>query len=390
MDKEPSQRISERGKRGLRVITIAAVAIVAASIAWLYPTMASHTNSVSPLPTPWSTTTPNNFVRYQFIDPSVGWAVGVSAGSSNPGRFWVSRTVDGAQHWETQLRGQVGTRYGSPSSIQLFDKHHGFVAVGVPVATYRTLDGGKTWKAVSLPDEEGAVVTFSDARHGWLQAGISQGQIQSNRLYVTEDAGDTWRRLPDPPAQPSNIVFRSPQEGWFWSRGQASSVIYVSSDGGESWQGRYIPEPSGRPPGQAVVVAGLRLLPGVGVVATVAFSDGLRIQGFQDFTSYDMGRTWNKVVRPLSQASFLLESFEDATHWWAIDLGGLYKSSDGGQTWKLVRANMENWENWSYYIQVIDSMHAVAQVAMGEVSGLVMTSDGGMHWTRANVPAAAG
>jgi photosystem II stability/assembly factor-like uncharacterized protein len=79
-------------------------------------------------------------------------------------------------------------------------------------------------------------------------------------------------------------------------------------------------------------------------------------------------------------------SFEDAMHWWGVVGANLYKSSDAGQTWKPVPVQLENGDNWRYGIQVLDSKHAWAQLWMGQTTGLAKTSDGGLHWTRANVP----
>jgi photosystem II stability/assembly factor-like uncharacterized protein len=297
--------------------------------------------------------------------------------------------VDGARHWQTQFRGEVSTRFGGPSSIQFFDKTHGFVAAGLPLELISTIDG-VSWTKVQLPDD-GAFVTFSDRRHGWLLAGTYPTQITPSRVYATDDAGATWRRLPDPPAGSFRMAFRSQQEGWLWKTfGQANSQIYTSRDGGQSWESRDIPEPPGRSQEQTTIVGNLRLLPGVGVVASVGFSDGrvFQILGIE-FTSFDIGKSWTSVQPPTqiqSQRSLRSESFEDATHWWSIDRGNLYKSADAGQTWKPVPANLENGDNWGYSIQVLDPKHAWSQVQMGQVTGLVVTNDGGLHWTRANVP----
>ena len=272
MYEEPSQGISERGKRALKVITVAAVVIVASSLAWLYPTMASKTQPVgAPLPTPGLTTKPGDFVTYQFVDPWVRWASGITRyRQTNVGEFWVARTVDGAKHWQTQLRGQASPNFGLPSSMQFFDKAHGFVAVGIPLELRRTVDGGLNWKTIPLPDAQGSFATFSDSRHGWLLAGTYPNQAKPARLYATSDAGDSWQRLPDPPPQSFRMAFRSPQEGWLRTTGQNNYFIYISRDGGQSWQMLDIPDPPGRAQDQSVIVADLRLLPGIGTVASVS------------------------------------------------------------------------------------------------------------------------
>jgi photosystem II stability/assembly factor-like uncharacterized protein len=293
--------------------------------------------------------------------------------------------VDGAKHWETQLKGESTA---GPSTIQFFDTKRGFVAVGNPLEIHRTVDGGQTWKPIPVPDVQSSFATFSDPRHGWLLAGAYPNQTKPTRLYATSDAGDTWQRLPDPPAESLRMTFRSPQEGWLRTAGQ-NNFIYISRDAGQSWARLDIPDPPGRAKDQTVIVADLRLMPGMGAVASVAFSDGRAFQlPFHEFTSFDMGRTWTYVPQLQSQdpRSMSWDTFEDATHWWASLGANLYKSSDAGQTWKLVSAKLENGDNWRYTIQVLDSKHAWAQLWMGQMTGLAMTTDGGLHWTRANVP----
>jgi photosystem II stability/assembly factor-like uncharacterized protein len=86
-------------------------------------------------------------------------------------------------------------------------------------------------------------------------------------------------------------------------------------------------------------------------------------------------------------ARFLtLDTFEDATHWWRVLGANLYKSSDAGQTWKPVPVKLDTGDNGRYTIQILDPKHAWAQIGVGQSTGLAVTSDGGLHWTRVNVP----
>jgi photosystem II stability/assembly factor-like uncharacterized protein len=72
--------------------------------------------------------------------------------------------------------------------------------------------------------------------------------------------------------------------------------------------------------------------------------------------------------------------------------GDLYKSSDAGQTWTHVALQLDSWE---YFPQPLDAQHAWAQLMVigplpsdmfHRLTGLAMTSDGGVHWTRVRVP----
>ena len=129
----------------------------------------------------------------------------------------------------------------------------------------------------------------------------------------------------------------------------------------------------------------MRLLPGNGVVAYLAV---LQDQGFSlpmhEFTSFDQGASWRHVPWRPNQTTNS-EGFEDAFHWWAMDGEALSKSSDAGQTWSKVSAQIEYGQSVSH-VYPLDSRHAWAQIQIGGGPGLVVTNDGGLTWTRVKVP----
>ena len=389
IDSEKRQRVSKRGRRALILMAIAVTVVVASSFAYLYPSLIAKSQPALPSSGPGPVTRAGDFVSYEFVTPLLGWALEAwSNRSPASGQFSVWRTVDGAKHWQTQLEGPISPTLAGPPSIQFFDKAHGFVAFGIEL--YRTVDGGLNWAGIALPDAQHAFITFADSRHGWVLADTATSASGWLQLYATKDAGDSWQPLPNPPVGSTRMAFRSPLEGWMWNPGGDQSHLYVSGDAGTSWQIRDPPDPPAQSPGQTATVVSLRLLPQSGVVAYVALSEGGGSSGYllpsHEFTSFDIGSSWKYVPPTPSQFLPGLEGFEDASRWWRIDGGIVYKSSDSGQTWKPGPARLENGNYWIYQTHVLDSKHAWAQVQIGEITGLTVTSDGGLHWTRANVP----
>lgn len=388
IDERTPQGLTQRGRRGLAAIAIAVTVVAVASIAYLRPSSTSQATTASVPNSRNATlaTTPGDFVAVDFVSPSLGWALTAARGgapTATPGQFLIYRTTDGARHWQKQLTGQTDLSGLATGSIQLFDKDHGFVeATASTTALYRTSDGGAHWEPIGLPDVPVQQLFFSDFRHGWLLGSPTFASDQTLRLYATGDGGDSWQQLPNMPDDSNVIAFRGASEGWSGSYSPTQPHLYRSIDGGRSWQRRDLPtQPTGLPT-EAVGDVLVRLLPASGVVAYVIFQLG----STHEFTSFDDGSTWSSVPTRPQQLFTGGESFEDAFHWWAIDEGILYKSPDAGQTWTRTPGEVGSADSGQYFLNVIDSRHAWAQVFFGQTMELTATSDGGAHWTRATLP----
>ena len=381
MDTPRPKQLSPRRRRALILASLAVAVIVGASLYYLHPIRILAPKATSQAASTTIFSKPNTLVSYNFESEQLGWALAVSVTQgSNQGPFWIFRTVDGAKHWQRQLVGQTSSVFLTLDSFQFLDPTHGFVAAGNPISLYRTTDGGMHWPALGLPYADGYAVTFTDPLHGWFLA--------LPHLWSTSDGGNTWNQLPDPPVdtgdrfltatQLSNgLVFRTRLEGWLGSNGAGQPHVYSSADGGHSWQRREVPLPSGAV-ASGTLSTGIQELPGAGVIASVNLSSPSAL-----FTSFDGGTSWSEVTPlPLGGGPGDL-GFQDNLHWWEIYVGALYMSSDGGQTWNYTSDKLPS---AVYSLHILDSQHAWAQMVFAEGSGLAFTADGGLHWTRANVP----
>src|SRR5665213_1095504 len=179
MDTAQPKRLSARGRQALGLMALGVVVIVGASLVYLYPTLSSKRRTASPTINPPPISRQGDLVSYDFVTPSIGWALHVAVGpAGGQGQFWVFRTVDGAKHWQKQLTGQ--SNLVGPQSVQFFDKANGFITVvsGPTELLYRTTDGGAHWNPVALPGPQIGVVAFSDPSNGWLlvSMGSPRGQ----------------------------------------------------------------------------------------------------------------------------------------------------------------------------------------------------------------------
>jgi photosystem II stability/assembly factor-like uncharacterized protein len=371
-----------RIRRSLALIAASVIVIGVASLVYLHPFRTAKTQGGPPSQSssdrPLMATL--NPVTYDFVTPSLGWAVQQLWTPTTPaGGFSVFRTTDGARHWQRQLVAESSFAGFVPLSIQILDPMHGFVGVGDPFEQLvRTTDGGATWDSLPLPSDSARVegIAFTNTNHGWLLVG---GLVPA--LYTTNDAGNSWRRLPDPPSDALGLSYRSPSEAWMGSAGAGPPHVYLSDDDGNIWTRIDLPPPPAASWAGDRSLVGVDLLPHSGVAAHTPPADQPEQVIFSlSLTSFDRGKSWVYVPVPPG-----VVAYQDARHWWAIKGKALFKSSDAGQSWRLVTNTLPELQ---YIPHVLDSKHAWALTIVVGGYGLAVTGDGGLHWSQATVPPA--
>lgn len=163
------------------------------------------------------------------------------------GRKSIVLTHDGGQHWAATA--PLGGETGDIESVFFLDDLQGWVVsafTGEPpqdsaaFIVSSTSDGGTTWtsRRLAVPDGEGASavsVDFLDAQRGWMMVRkASSSNFSRGALLVTVNGGVNWRLLPNPPIGDA-IHFISSSTGWLVG-GVAHDELYVTRDGGDSWQ----------------------------------------------------------------------------------------------------------------------------------------------------------
>jgi photosystem II stability/assembly factor-like uncharacterized protein len=250
-----------------------------------------------------------------------------------------------------------------------------------------------------MPSFSYSSLYFSDRLHGWSLGTVLSPDLQRTadvQFFSTSDAGDHWVALPQPPAWQlagkggfSNFAFRGPTEGWMGGFAQGQAVVYSTIDAGLTWQRHQLPVTSakeGLADGSAPLLgSSVYLLPRAGLLAVAEDLNA----GQVGLTSFDGGSAWRRLPPPPGNAGYADFVFQDASHWWVMHYGALFKSPDAGMSWKQMSLQLDNWDYLPY---VIDAKHAWARLvapfpqASPLGTGLSITSDGGVHWTPVNVP----
>ncbi len=165
-------------------------------------------------------------------------------------------------------------------------------------------------------------------------------------VWKTSDGGQTWVPLTDgqsslqigvlalDPTNPDTIYAGTNSLGFF---GNMGAGILKSPDGGATWTQLPGPLPTG--PGMEASVGGLAVSPSNGnVVLAVDASAG----GAALYRSADGGNTWKEVIASSASPAQVLFDPSNGNIAYATTLGGVYKSTDGGNTWATANGTGAN------------------------------------------------
>jgi photosystem II stability/assembly factor-like uncharacterized protein len=201
----------------------------------------SASTAASPSPSP--TTCPTRFGIYTtlfFVDSGHGWMT-LSALGAHPSVLY--GTSDGGRKWRV-----MGNPPG-PCPIVFTSLKRGWVGPGGPVqcGLMRTDDAGATWQDQTLPCDCSVpydMPLFHDQSRGVLRVSPNNSSSIGDTLVATTDGGDTWRELRLPSdAYVYAADYEDASDLWLfldppgWHRGDPgpNDWLYHSADGGASW-----------------------------------------------------------------------------------------------------------------------------------------------------------
>jgi photosystem II stability/assembly factor-like uncharacterized protein len=171
-----------------------------------------------------------------FVDAQRGWVA--------DGNGFVNRTTDGGQTWVTQFHDS--TLYFR--SMAFGDAQIGYVgALSSSKTLHRTSDGGATWTLVTnLPNPKPNALCGLWAPSRLVAYGVGSYSGPA-RVVKTTDGGATWTSK-DLAPQATTLV-----DVYFWNDrdgivvggvgtfpSQSTAVVLATSNGGASWQERYV------------------------------------------------------------------------------------------------------------------------------------------------------
>lgn len=305
----------------------------------------------------------------------------------------VVTTVDGGISWGTvATAGQTelpsATDDSEPKGIVFTTTKDGFIwnADDEGPSLSITTDGGRTWLLVQSPTDVTAVLP--EGSSVWAVTGSpASGKIVQPRLWESPDGGQTWSSSPEP--LPGDGVYISSatrvnaDTAYVVDRNTSGTAALVeTTDAGRSWLTRSLPSD---------------LCGRFGVLVQAADpSDpwlacaGQPSAGSQDHAIYrssDSGQTWRVVASNVEGQPAVgalpglgyLDQFavaSDTTAYIALGRGPLIETADGGTTWK---AAASNYDTGAFDPVLAPPINATTSVAL--VSGQSWSTTNGTTWT---------
>jgi hypothetical protein len=359
--------------------------------------IASATRSPAPPPTPtaideggtfgtsglWATRGSHLYLSTDYGTTWVQRSLGTGVLQGVAERVLTSVFVLDAAHVWSATPGPGSTPYDGQG--QPYDRLH--------VVVSRTVDGGRTWRSVTLPGDWGGtepVLAFADARHGYLLLAFLRGG-GPGAVFATADGGATWKQVSGPESLGSVFSASDAQTLWAGNQGDAGPVsrpiLDVSRDGGKTWADARLPGLIGDVYVNDTPVAPPMFAGQDGAIAVIAAStDTFPIARF--YRTSDGGRTWLLATQVLmGENGTDGVAVIDPLHFLAIDpvSGRLQATSDGGATWQASPTHGFAGAGW---LRFWDPAHGVAMSQAGadpSATGLFTTGDGGQTWSPVSV-----
>lgn len=277
----------------------------------------------------------------------------------------------------------VGTGEGNPRN-----------SMGVGYGVFKSLDGGDTWTHLGLEGSERIHRIALDPRDsdvayvGAMGPAWSDGEERG--VFRTRDGGETWERVlyvdartgvadlvmdPENPNKLFAAMWEFRRSPWFFESGGPGSGLYVTHDGGDSWD-RLGPE-DGLPPGPLgrIGLAIARSDPDI-VYALVEAEHSALIR------SADGGRTWETisdepgvVSRPFYYADIRVDPLNE-NRLYSLK-SQIEVSEDQGHTFRtVVPSRIIHGDVQELWIHDDDPRFMI----IGNDGGIGITRDRGEHW----------
>ena len=183
-----------------------------------------------------------------FVTADVGWIV---TGDSDPEKVVGKDEPNEALAFREQMIHRYRFMHDAVYRLKFQEEHPNLSNKGLNGHIYKTTDGGETWEMqLRSPFEGFSFIQMLDDQTGWVMGFPTTGYWPPFSLYKTEDGGANWvdytERVPydelgNLPLGVSAMTFSpSGQTAFLGGASQQfinyTSLLFYSTDGGETWE----------------------------------------------------------------------------------------------------------------------------------------------------------
>ncbi|NIM51273.1 MAG: glycosyl hydrolase, partial [Gemmatimonadales bacterium] len=254
---------------------------------------------------------------------------------------------------------------------------------------YKSVDAGRTWRNVGLPNSEHIAKILIDPRNSDVVYVAAQGPVFNSGgdrgLYKTTDGGETWTRILEAnewtgvtdvvmdPRNPDVLIAATWQRArrqWGLILGGPGSGVHRSTDGGATWSRSQRGLPSAE-----LGRIGLAMSP-VDPDVVYAIIEARERSGF--YRSQNNGISWQRMSDRRTSSNYYQEIFADPVNVdrvYVMDVR-ISVSDDGGRNWRRLGGSNKHVDNHALWIDPDDTDHLL----IGCDGGLYETFDGGQTY----------
>jgi photosystem II stability/assembly factor-like uncharacterized protein len=356
-------------------------------------------------------------LAWRNIGPFIGGRVVAVAGvPSQPNVFYfggvqggVWRSTDYGVEWtnisDGKIPGQaqtIGALAVAPSNPKIIYAGSGESDIRGDVDTgagiYKTTNGGLSWKYAGLAATHTTAALAVDPHNPNIVYAASMGHVfaanPERGVFKSVDGGKTWKRILYVDAQtgaidldmdPSNArvlyasMWQAKRVPWKLTSGGPGSGLYKTVDGGAHWTA------ISKNPGFARGILGRM---GMSVAATNPRVVYAIVQAHDGgvFRSENGGASWKRVnsqMKLRQRAFYYMSIFADPTNAnvaYAPEVDDVFKTTDGGVTWKTLFAAAYHGDHHIIWI----NPHNPKILLEGDDGGATVSTDGGSTWSSEN------
>ena len=298
------------------------------------------------------------------------------------------KTADSGKSWTKLAEAPISS---TSLSIDAENSHILYAADRTAPKLWKSTDSGNTWAVTADFSKDGAFLlnrVYTDKDH--VYASTFGPSIHSGKLYCSTDEGKTWKDITNGlPRSVLDIAVDPSNENRIFVTTHIYGA-YQTEDGGKTWSqmmnfpdiGSYDIEIDPSSP-NILYAAGLGgSIPDWVLHGGYTFKDSAGV-----YKSVDGGKTWKQILETSNECRAIRISATDHNLLFASALtDGFFVSKDGGKTWANYNSGLDSTNLTSLWVNG-DKVYAGTQ-GFGVYSGDLNTSSGAVKWVaaRSNKP----